>query len=61
MTTTIKRPQVTAEWQCAQCASTNRKLVPAGTTAFPDRCMSCGSRHTVTPSPRPVRWDARAA
>ncbi len=53
----------TAEWICTRCGSTNRKLVPAGTTKTIDSCVSCGrkGRHEITPSQRPVRWEARLA
>lgn len=53
-------PHITAEWQCTRCASTNRKFVPAGTTSTDDRCVSCHTKHRVTPDERPVRWNARA-
>jgi hypothetical protein len=53
-------PHVTAEWQCTRCGSTNRKLVPAGTTRVVDRCVSCHAKHELTPGSRPVRWNARA-
>lgn len=54
------RPAVTAEWQCTRCSVTNRKLVPPGTTSDNDRCVHCRLRHHITPSERPVRWDAVA-
>ena len=54
-------PHVTAEWQCTQCGSTNRKLVPSGTSTTTDRCVSCRAKHEVTPDDRPVRWNARVA
>jgi len=50
---------VTAEWLCARCGSTNRKLVSSDTTRTTDRCVTCRARHEVTPSERPVRWEAR--
>jgi DNA-directed RNA polymerase subunit RPC12/RpoP len=50
---------VTAEWICTRCGSTNRRLVPADTTETTDRCVSCHTRHIVTPGERPVRWEAR--
>ena len=53
-------PHVTAEWQCTRCDSTNRKYVGAGTTTVTDTCVSCHTKHVVTPGPRPVRWAARA-
>jgi hypothetical protein len=54
-------PTATAEWQCTRCGSTNRRLVPAGSREAKDRCVSCRQTHVLTPSPRPVRWAARAA
>lgn len=52
--------KVTAEWQCTQCDTTNRKLLPRGTTTAEDRCMHCGRTHQVTRGESPVRWNARA-
>jgi DNA-directed RNA polymerase subunit RPC12/RpoP len=49
----------TAEWICTRCGSTNRILVPSTTRTTVDRCLHCGSRHTVEPADRPVRWHAR--
>jgi DNA-directed RNA polymerase subunit RPC12/RpoP len=49
---------VTAEWNCARCGASNRKLVPADTTEATDRCNHCKAAHVVRPGPRPVRWDA---
>jgi uncharacterized Zn finger protein len=51
-------PAVTAEWNCTRCGTTNRKLVPAGTTSTTDRCTHCGAWHIATPGERPVRWNA---
>ena len=51
-------PAVTAEWNCTVCGTTNRKLVPAGTTRATDRCTHCKARHVIEPAPRPVRWTA---
>lgn len=51
---------VTAEWQCTQCAATNRKYVAQSAERIEDRCVSCRTRHEVTPGLRPVRWNARA-
>lgn len=59
--TAMSLPAVTAEWNCTRCGTTNRKLVPAGTTEFRDRCQHCGTRHRVRPEPRPVRWKAEPA
>ncbi len=53
-------PHVTAEWQCTRCGSTNRKFVGAATTRTIDRCVSCHTKHEITPGQRPVRWEARA-
>jgi ferredoxin-like protein FixX len=50
---------VTAEWQCLRCGATNRRLVAPGTTEATDRCVTCGTRHVLTPDARPVRWNAR--
>jgi PHP family Zn ribbon phosphoesterase len=61
MTTATTAPMVTAEWQCAKCGTTNRKLVRPSVREMKDRCASCRAKHVVTPSPRPVRWNARAA
>ena len=55
MTTTA----VTAEWLCTRCGSTNRKLVPTGTTSTRDRCVACHAAHIIEPGRRPVRWNAR--
>lgn len=51
-------PAVTAEWLCTRCGMTNRKLVPARSTAVADRCQHCGARHDLKPGDRPVRWTA---
>lgn len=51
----------TAEWVCTRCGSTNRKLVPEGTTETMDRCVSCKTAHLIRPGRRPVRWEARLA
>ena len=49
----------TAEWNCARCGATNRKLVALGTRETNDRCVTCHARHVVEPDARPVRWKAR--
>ena len=49
---------VTAEWNCARCGTTNRKLVPAWTREAEDRCAHCGAEHEIRPGDRAVRWDA---
>jgi DNA-directed RNA polymerase subunit RPC12/RpoP len=51
-------PAVTAEWNCARCGASNRKLVSADTTETIDRCNHCKAIHVVRPGPRPIRWDA---
>ncbi len=53
-------PARTAEWLCTRCGTTNRKLVPAGTSRTTDRCAHCRTRHVVEPDTRPVRWRATA-
>ncbi|HEU5219530.1 MAG TPA: hypothetical protein VFU23_12800 [Gemmatimonadales bacterium] len=55
-----RSPHVTAEWQCTKCGTTNRKFVPAGTPRVVDQCVTCHTRHEVTPGTRPVRWKASA-
>jgi DNA-directed RNA polymerase subunit RPC12/RpoP len=49
----------TAEWICARCGATNRKLVSVRTTQTLDRCVTCHTRHVVELDSRPVRWNAR--
>lgn len=49
---------VTAEWLCTRCGTSNRKLVPAGTTDAHDRCLHCRTGHQIAPGARPVRWTA---
>jgi len=51
---------MTAEWKCSKCGATNRKLVPEGKTEIQDRCVTCGTRHTVREEERPVFWQATA-
>ena len=55
------QPAITAEWNCTRCGTTNRKLVPVGTTETKDRCLNCGKsgNHVLTPGERPVRWNAK--
>ena len=60
MTTLARRPQVTAEWQCTKCDTSNRKLVPVGAMVSQDRCVACHAKHLVWPADRPVRWNAEA-
>ncbi|HVH09810.1 MAG TPA: zinc ribbon domain-containing protein [Gemmatimonadales bacterium] len=50
----------TAEWICTRCGSTNRLLVPDGTTRSVDVCVSCHTKHQLDAEARPVRWRARA-
>jgi len=52
--------EVTAEWICTRCGSTNRRLVPAGVTRAEDVCVQCHTRHQIEADDRPVRWLARA-
>jgi hypothetical protein len=49
---------VTAEWICARCGSTNRRLVPAGVTRAEDSCLGCHTPHIIEAEARPVRWRA---
>jgi len=49
----------TAEWNCTSCATTNRKLVPSETAQVQDRCVHCKTRHVVTATNRPTRWEAQ--
>jgi len=50
--------EITAEWICARCGSTNRRLVPAGTTKAEDSCLRCHTPHIIEADTRPVRWRA---
>jgi len=52
--------EVTAEWICTRCGSTNRRLVPAGVTRAADVCLQCHTAHEIQADARPVRWVARA-
>jgi hypothetical protein len=52
--------EVTAEWICTRCGSTNRRLVPAGVTRAEDVCLRCHTPHEIQADARPVRWVARA-
>ena len=52
--------EVTAEWICTRCGSTNRRLVPAGATAAEDSCLRCHTLHFIEAEARPVRWRALA-
>ncbi len=52
--------EVTAEWICTRCGSTNRRLVPAGVTRAEDVCLQCHTRHEIVASDRPVRWQSQA-
>lgn len=49
---------VTAEWICARCGSTNRRLVPGGVTLAEDSCVRCHTSHVIEADARPVRWRA---
>jgi hypothetical protein len=48
--------EITAEWICVRCGSTNRRLVPAGTTTAEDSCLQCHTLHNIEAEARPVRW-----
>ncbi len=48
----------TAEWICAKCGVTNRKLVDDAATEAIDRCVTCHTKHRITEDARPVRWNA---
>jgi hypothetical protein len=50
--------EITAEWICARCGSTNRRLVPAGVTSAEDTCLRCHTLHVIQAETRPVRWSA---
>jgi hypothetical protein len=50
---------ITAEWICTRCGSTNRRLVPETATRAEDVCVTCRVRHEIRPDQRPVRWQAR--
>jgi hypothetical protein len=55
---TAPAADITAEWICARCGSTNRRLVPAGVTTAADSCVQCHTRHIIEAEARPVRWRA---
>lgn len=50
--------EITAEWICARCGSTNRRLVPARVTSAEDTCLRCHTVHVIQAEARPVRWSA---
>ena len=52
--------EITAEWICVRCGSTNRRLVPAGTRIAEDVCLRCHTPHIIEADVRPVRWRAQA-
>jgi hypothetical protein len=52
--------EVTAEWICTRCGSTNRRLVPAGVTRAEDACLRCHTVHEIEQDERPVRWLSQA-
>ncbi len=52
--------EITAEWICTRCGSTNRRLVPAGVTRAEDKCLGCHTTHVIEADERPVRWLARS-
>jgi DNA-directed RNA polymerase subunit RPC12/RpoP len=49
---------MTAEWTCATCGATNRKLVTADADDAEDRCVTCHTKHVLKKDPRPVQWRA---
>lgn len=51
----------TAEWICARCGSTNRKLVADDAGKVTDKCVSCHTRHEIEREERPVRWRSRVS
>lgn len=51
---------ITAEWLCTRCGSTNRRLVPAGVAQAEDSCLQCHTPHIIVAEARPVRWRALA-
>jgi DNA-directed RNA polymerase subunit RPC12/RpoP len=57
---TASPTEVTAEWICTRCGSTNRRLVPAGVTRAEDVCLRCHTKHEIAADKRPVRWQAFA-
>jgi transcription elongation factor Elf1 len=59
MTTATSPRQVTAEWICTRCGSTNRRLVDAAATRAVDVCLHCHMRHEIDADTRPVRWKSR--
>ncbi len=50
----------TAEWKCTKCGVTNRKLVSLDSASGMDKCVTCGTRHLLSPGARPVFWEAVA-
>ena len=50
----------TAEWKCAKCGATNRKLVSPEAAGIVDRCVTCHTRHEIRPGARPTFWQAAA-
>lgn len=52
--------QLTAEWICTRCGSTNRRLVAAGVARAEDVCLRCHTVHVIEQDGRPVRWRADA-
>jgi hypothetical protein len=55
----MARVTETAEWLCTRCGSTNRRLVLPRAPEAGDRCVHCHTRHRITRSERPIRWEAR--
>lgn len=50
----------TAEWECTNCGSINRKLVADDIRSVADRCLTCKTKHEVHEGERPVRWTSVA-
>ena len=49
-----------AEWICTNCSTINRVYLKPGTATTTDRCITCHTRHNITPGERPIRWEATA-
>ena len=51
----------TAEWRCAICGATNRKIVGHDRPRAEDRCVTCHTRHVIERGERPAFWKATVA
>ena len=49
-----------AEWTCAKCGATNRKLVTSDTIDTVDKCVTCKTKHRLEETNRQLRWDSTA-